>query len=451
MTRWANDAVFYHLYPLGACGAPLRNEPGAPPERRLEALFSWIGHWRELGVNALYLGPVFESSAHGYDTADFFRIDRRLGDWELFKHFVEEVHRAGIRVILDGVFHHVGRDFWAFRDVRERGPGSPYCGWFSGLRFDRHNRFGDPFAYDGWNGCEELVKLDLANPAVREHLFGAVEAWIRDFGIDGLRLDAADCIDLGFLADLAAFCRSQRSDFLLLGEVIHGDYRRWANPQTLDSTTNYECFKGLHSSFNDKNLFEIAASLRRQFAERGLYTDLPLYAFADNHDVDRVSSLLKNRAHLYPLYLLLFTMPGMPSIYYGSEWGLQGTKAQGGDPALRPPLPDRGAIGALPEPDLAPALARFARLRHETAALRRGRYREVLVRSEQLVFARELGEETVLVAVNASEAPASFELPGGPWSGCELVDLLDPPQTHRPGQGTALTLPPCWGRVMRVR
>lgn len=451
MNHWASDAIFYHLHPLGACGAPQRNELGAPPERRLETLFAWIGHWRELGVNALYLGPVFESSAHGYDTADFFRIDRRLGDWELFKRFVAEVHGAGMRVVLDGVFHHVGRDFWAFRDVRERGPGSQHCGWFSGLRFDRRNRFGDPFAYDGWNGCEDLVKLNLGDPAVREHLFCAVEAWMRDFGIDGLRLDAADCIDLGFLADLAGFCRSKRSDFLLLGEVVHGDYRRWANPQTLDSTTNYECFKGLYSSLNDKNLFEIAASLRRQFGEHGLYVGLPLYAFADNHDVDRVASLLKNRAHLYPLYLLLFAMPGMPSIYYGSEWGLRGTKQQGGDPALRPPLPRRDALAGVPEPDLAQALARIARVRRESAALRRGSYRELLVRSEQLVFARELGDETVIVAVNASDSPASLELPAGAWSGRELIDVLNPPDVVRLSPEAPLALPPCWGRVLRAR
>jgi glycosidase len=350
---------------------------------------------------------------------------------------------------MDGVFHHVGRDFWAFRELREAGQGAPHRDWFSGLRFDRRNGRGDAFAYDCWNGCQELVKLDLGNPRVREHLFTAVERWIDDFGIDGLRLDAADCMDLGFLAELARFCRGKRPDFWLLGEVVHGDYRRWANPSTLDSTTNYECFKGLYSSFNDRNLFELAASLRRQFGEHGLYRELPLYAFADNHDVDRVASLLRSRAHLYPLYLLLFTMPGVPSIYYGSEWGMTGSQ-QSGAAAVRPRLPERAAIAGLPAPELASALSRFARLRKEAPALRHGRYRELLVRAEQLVFARELGDETLVVAVNASSTPAELELPRGPWTGRSLVDLLDGSERLELAHGRSVTIPPCWGRVMRV-
>lgn len=448
MMSWARDAVFYHLYPLGACGAPPRNELEAPVERRLELLFPWIDHWRALGATALYLGPVFESSAHGYDTADYFRVDRRLGDWELLARFSRELHQAGMRLVLDGVFNHVGRDFWAFRELREHGPSAEHRGWFSGLRFDRRNRSGDPFAYDTWNGCEELVKLELGNPQVREHLFAAVDAWIRDFDIDGLRLDAADCIDHDFLAALASHCRSRRADFWLLGEVVKGDYRRWANARMLDSTTNYECFKGLYSSFNDHNLFEIAASLHRQFGEGGIYADLPLYAFADNHDVDRVASLLKDRAHLAPLYLLLFTMPGVPSVYYGSEWGLRGSKRRGAA-ALRPPLPDREALAQQPEPWLAELLTRLARLRREIPALGHGRYRQLTVRSEQLLFERELGEQSVLVAINASGQPARLELPTGPWARSPLCDLAAEGGPASLGPSRLLDVPACWGRVVK--
>ncbi len=448
--RWISDSAIYHLYPLGACGAPRQNDFGRPTEPRLEGLFGWIDRWRALGVSALLIGPVFESTAHGYDTADFFRIDRRLGDWALFQRFAQALKAAGIRLLLDGVFHHVGRDFWAFRDVRARKGASPYCGWFSGLRFDRQNRYGDGFVYDTWNGCDDLVKLDLSHPEVRAHLFSAVEAWMRDFDISGLRLDAADAIDLGFLSELARFCRGRRADFFLMGEVVHGDYRRWAGGERLDSTTNYECFKGLYSSFNDGNFFEIAYSLRRQFGEQGIYAGLPLYAFADNHDVDRVASQLRERAHLYPLYLLLFTMPGVPSIYYGSEWGMQGMRTREGDAALRPPLPApcEAAIRQLPEPDLEGALRRFIHLRRSSPALCKGDYREVLVRPQQFAFSRTCGGESLLVVINAAPRAASVELPD-PWRQGRLIDLLDQGQCARRDGDRALVVPANWGRVLR--
>jgi len=447
MAHWSHDAVFYHLYPLGACEAPEWNELGAPPENRLEKLFGWIGHWQELGVNALYLGPLFESTKHGYDTADYFRVDRRLGTNELLARLVAELHRAGIRVILDGVFHHVGRSFWAFRDVQERRQGSPYCNWFSGLRFDRSNGYGDPFGYDSWRGHEELVKLNLHEPAVRDHLFQAVASWVHDFGIDGLRLDVAECMDLGFLRDLSGFCRNLRPDFWLLGEVIHGDYRRWAGPGMLDATTNYEAYKGLWSSFNDGNMFEIGYALRRQFAEGGLYRGLPMYAFVDNHDVDRIGSVLKNPAHLYPLHVLLFTMPGVPSIYYGSEWGIAGAKKAGGDAALRPRMPEPAEAGNLPHPELATAIGRLARLRQASVALRHGAYRELKVAAQQLVFAREGAEETVVVAINGANEPVKVQLPSLP--GGALTDVLNGGERfERPSE---ITLPACWGRGLSTR
>ena len=289
-------------------------------------------------MNALYLGPLFESSAHGYDTADYYQVDRRLGNNEMLSRLSAVLHQKNIRLILDGVFNHVGRDFWAFRDVLKSGRQSAYCDWFQGLDFHKRSPYNDPFSYENWNGHHNLVKLNLSNPSVKDHLFQAVDMWIREFAIDGLRLDVADCLDLHFLKELSAFCKSRRSDFWLMGEVIHGDYRKWVNPETLDSVTNYVGYKGLYSSHVDKNYFELAHTLYRQFGEKGIYRDLLLYSFADNHDVNRVASQLKNPAHLYPLYSLLFTMPGVPSIYYGSEWGIEGKRTSQSDQALRPHL-----------------------------------------------------------------------------------------------------------------
>ena len=356
---WSQDAVFYHLFPLGCLGAPERNSFEGPRANRLSDLMRWIDYLEDLGVNALLLGPVFESSAHGYDIADYFRVDRRLGDDATLAELSRELHRRGIRLVLDAVFHHTGRDFWAFRDVREKGQASAYCDWYH-LDFTRRSPYGEPFHYKGWAGNYDLVKLNLKNSAVRDYLLKAVSWWIDRFEIDGLRLDAADALDLDFQGDLAAHCRALRPEFWLMGEVVHGDYRRWAHPGALSSTTNYEAYKGLWSSHNDHNYFEIAYTLNRQFGPDGIYRELALYSFADNHDVARVASIVKNPAHLSPLYILLMTMPGMPSIYYGSEWGIEGLKAPGTDAPLRPALNP----ASLPDNSRHPELYRLDKIAH---------------------------------------------------------------------------------------
>jgi glycosidase len=309
MTHWIDNAVFYHIYPLGLCGAPRHNDGSSAPASRLDSLAPWLEHAAWLGCNALYLGPLFESVSHGYATTDYFKVDRRLGDRASLKRLVEKAHGLGLRVILDGVFNHVGRDFFAFRDVLANRQNSAYTHWFSGLDFAADNSYHDRLSYHCWDGHQNLVKLNLANADVRGHLFDAVQYWMGEFDIDGLRLDAADVIDKGFLSELAGFTKSRNPDFWLMGEVVHGDYRDWAAPNRLDSVTNYECFKGLYSSFNDRNLFEIAWSLNRQFAEGGLYRHLTLYNFADNHDVSRVASLLKDTANLLPSTPSFFPCP----------------------------------------------------------------------------------------------------------------------------------------------
>lgn len=450
MTHWSEDSIFYHIYPLGFCGAPAQNPFTGSPIPRLEKIMAWTDHMRSMHVNALYLGPVFESTTHGYDTADYYHVDRRLGDRGTLRRVVDHLHQQGIRVILDGVFNHVGRDFWAFRDVLQRREASPYASWFHNLRFDGYSPQGDPFSYEGWNGHYSLVKLNLGNPAVKEHLLGAVEMWINELGIDGLRLDAADSFDLSFQSELAGFCRRLRPDFWLMGEVVHGNYCRWVNPATLDSVTNYECYKGLYSSLNDHNYFEIAYALNRQFGEGGIYLDLPLYAFVDNHDVNRVASLLANPAHLYPLYALLFTMPGVPSVYYGSEFGIQGRK-DGGDAPLRPVLELDALYHSAPHPHLLRAVQALAGARRSSAALRRGSYRQVHVDGEQLAFLRQHEQETVLVVLNAAqdEKLLTLRLPGiqgGTW-----VDMLDPALQApvRSGQ-VEIRVPSCWVRIMRL-
>ena len=448
MSHWSYDSIFYHIYPLGLTGAPERNDFSLPSVTRLEQLSAWIPHLKALGVNALYLGPLFESTAHGYDTADYYHVDRRLGSDQTLSDLSAALHANGIRLVLDAVFNHVGRDFWAFRDVQANGWNSPYRDWFHNLRFDGRSPYDDPFSYEGWAGHHSLVKLNLGNPAVREHLFGAVASWMESFAIDGLRLDAADVIDADFLRALASFCKSRRPDFWLLGEIVQGDYRRLVNPQMLDSATNYECYKGLYSSLDSANYFEIAYALNRQFGEGGLYRDIPLYNFVDNHDVNRVASNLRNPALLYPLYCLLFTMPGVPSIYYGSEWGLEARRTPHNDRMLRPQL-DLTQAARSAHPRLAGDIARLAALRASLPALRYGEYRQLHVASQQFAFARFTGQEYVVVLLNAAEAPVGFEVKV-PGNFSAALDLLNGDERFPVQQGRLKVdaVPACWGRVL---
>jgi glycosidase len=440
--------VFYHIYTLGFCGAPAANNFSLRPVHRLEKILAWGDHLLKMGVTAIYLGPVFESTSHGYDTVDYFNVDRRLGTNGDLKRIVAALHEKGIKVVLDAVFNHVGRDFWAFKHVRENLGKSQYASWFSGLNFGRKSPYQDPFSYDGWNGHYNLVKLNLKNPEVKNHLFYAVKKWVEQFDIDGLRLDSADCLDIGFITEFAAFCKTLKPDFWLLGEVIHGDYGRWVNAG-LDSVTNYECYKGLWSSHNDANYFEIAYSLNRQFGENGLYRRFLPYNFADNHDVNRVASTLKTKAHLYPLYILLFTMPGIPSVYYGSEWGIEGKKTKTSDRDLRPSI-DMDALNSLaPEPALQETITALAHIRQSSSALRTGNYQNLQINPQQLVFLRKNGRESVIVAVNSADQPVDVAITVPSQLNGPARDLLNYGESIEcRGGKLQINIPPNWGKVL---
>ena len=446
--HWAKEAIFYHIYPLGLCDAPAYNDVHAPVEQRLDRLYPWLAHAQSMGFTALYLGPVFQSATHGYDTVDYYQVDKRLGDNPALSRLSEAVHLHGMRLVLDGVFNHVGRDFWAFRDVLEKGETSAYVDWFHNLRFGETSPKGDPFRYEGWHGHDDLVKLNLAHPQVRSHLFDAVGMWMNQFQIDGLRLDAADCIDVDFLQSLHRFVMGRNADFWLMGEVVHGDYRNWANPHTLDSVTNYECYKGLFSSLNEGNYFEIAYSLDRQFGEQGLYKEMCLYNFVDNHDVDRVASKLTHSGHLFPLYILLYSMPGIPSVYYGSEWGLQGVKGKHTDAPLRPTLNIDQMVEQAPQPNLPELIRNLGQIRNSSSALRHGDYQALLVDHRQFAFMRQTPDETIVVMLNSASEPVEIELnlPGG---GRTFVDLLEPGEPATPREGKlSVTLPPNGGKML---
>lgn len=424
---WSYDSVFYQISTLGFCGAPTEND--GVLAHRIKKVEDWIPHMVKLGVDAIYFCPVFESDRHGYDTRDYTKLDVRLGTNEDFKEVCGKLHDNNIKVVLDGVFNHVGRGFFAFQDLLKNRENSPYKDWFTNVNFGWNNNYNDGLSYEGWEGHNELVKLNLRNEEVIRHIFSAVEGWIKEFDIDGLRLDVAYCLDENFVRTLRSFTTEKKPDFFLLGEMLHGDYNRLMNDSMLHSVTNYECYKGLYSSFNSMNMFEINHSLLRQFGPENwtLYKGKHLLSFVDNHDVTRVASILSNEKHLPLIYAMCFGMPGIPCVYYGSEWGTRADKREG-DPALRPCFEQ-------PEwNELSEFISKLAEAKKNSEALNYGSFRSVLLTNRQCIFERASGHERVMVAINADEAPftAHFD------AGCGMATDLITGQPHDFGGGSEL-------------
>lgn len=423
---WAYESVFYQIYPLGFCGAPFEND--GVQTHKIKKVEEWIPHMKKLGINAIYFSPVFESDTHGYNTRDYKKIDVRIGTNQDFKEVCQRLHENGIRVVLDGVFNHVGRGFYQFQDVLKNRENSPYLNWFH-INLGGNSNYNDGLWYEGWEGNYDLVKLNLQNGEVVHHILDAVQYWIDEFDIDGLRLDVAYCLDENFVRTLRSFTTEKKPDFFLLGEMLHGDYNRLMNDSMLHSVTNYECYKGLYSSFNSMNMFEINHSLLRQFGPENwtLYKGKHLLSFVDNHDVTRVASILSNEKHLPLIYAMCFGMPGIPCVYYGSEWGTRADKREG-DPALRPCFEQ-------PEwNELSEFISKLAEAKKNSEALNYGSFRSVLLTNRQCIFERASGHERVMVAINADEAPftAHFD------AGCGMATDLITGQPHDFGGGSEL-------------
>lgn len=441
---YINESIIYNIYPLGFCGAPKDND--GKLVYRLDKIYDCIEHLKKMSVNVLVFNPLFESSRHGYDTIDYRKVDCRLGDNNSFKKICKTLHDNGIKVILDGVFNHVGRDFFAFKDVQQNLGNSRYCNWFQNLNFGGSSPKGDPFWYEGWAGHYDLVKLNLQNDEVVNYLLDSVKFWIDEFDIDGLRLDAADCIDLEFFRKLRNVCKSKKPDFWLYGEITHGDYNRWANNELLDSVTNYECYKGIYSSHNDHNYFEIAHSLNRQFGNGGIYRNIYTYNFVDNHDVNRIASDLKDKNHLANVYTLMYTMPGVPSIYYGSEYGIAGKRTQHSDYELRPCLDLNNVENA--NYNLLNHIIKLGKVRLALDALKYGNFDNVNIMNEKLVYKRFTDNQTVFVAFNLTNHDDTI----GFDTGCnaKLTDVLNDNEVFDVNGYFELSMKPYSSRILVV-
>jgi len=404
---WYDEAVFYHIYPLGMTGAPKQNSY-SEPVKRLNTLLPWISHIKEIGCNALYIGPLFESVGHGYETTDYKRLDSRLGTNDDLKGFVSECHKAGIRVILDGVFNHTGRDFFAFKDIRENRENSPYKDWYCNVNFWGNNSFGDGFSYENWGGYDLLAKLNQRNPSVRDYICDVVRFWVKEFDIDGIRLDAADVMDFDYMKALRQVANEVKPDFWLMGEVIHGNYSRWANESTLHCVTNYMLHKALYSAHNDHNYFEVAHTVKYVSGMTG--DRLKLYTFTDNHDVERIYTKLRNKAHFVPVHIMLYTLPGIPSIYYGSEFGTEGKKERGSDDSLRPALNFDDYKNAIKTNPCTKLIAALGKIRQSTPALCYGAYGELELQTTHFAYERSLDGRSVIVTVNNGDNSVTMKL-----------------------------------------
>lgn len=431
------------MYPLGMTGAPLENNPDTPVVHRFEELDKWVPHMRDLGCTALYIGPLFESSSHGYDTRDYRLTDRRLGDNQDFIHFVKLCHQADIRVVVDGVFNHTGREFFAFRDIQEKREHSPYCGWYRGVNFGWDSPFHDGFGYEAWQGHYELPCLNLQNPEVKQYLFDVIRYWVDTFDIDGIRLDCANVMDFQFMKEMRTATAPMKNDFWLMGEVIHGEYSRWVNDEMLHSVTNYELHKSLYSGLNDHNFFEIAHNVRRlqNIGAR-------LYTFLDNHDENRIASKLKEKAHLPLAWLLLYTLPGIPSVYYGDEWAMEGVRTRDSDRALRPAISMEN--GQKLDCELTELIRQLGHIHTEHECFHGGQYQELLLTNRQYAFSRSSENSLTITAANSDDGESTLSIPVGVSAG-QAVNLIDGTSIPFENGRLTLTLPGNSGAVLEIR
>ncbi len=409
MPGWTRHAIFYHLYPLGFLGAESRCEPAAAVQHRLPRLGDWLDYVVRLGANGLLLGPVFRSSTHGYDTVDYRSVDPRLGDEDDLRALVDACRARGVRVVLDGVFHHVGRDHPAFQDVLARREASPYASWFH-VRFDPSAP--DGVDYDTFEGHRQLVRLNHDDPAVLDEVTAVCRYWL-DRGVDGFRLDAAYAVPRSFWRALTGRLRESHPDAFLFGEVLHGDYAGFVAETGVDTVTQYELWKAMWSAVHDRNFYELSWTLQRHGELLPQFRPL---TFAGNHDVTRLATAVGDDRHVAHVLAVLFTVPGTPCVYAGDELGLHGVKEhrEGGDEAVRPAFPAR------PE-ELGEDGWPVYRLHQELIALRRrqawladGRVVVGQVTNPALSYAVEGPDAAVAVALNIGDEPAALTLPLDP-------------------------------------
>ena len=392
--QWVRHAIWWHVYPLGFVGAFPADPPPDADEHRLGRIVDWIDHAVHLGASGIALGPIFASRTHGYDTTDHFRIDPRLGDDADFDRLVDEAHRRGLRVLLDGVFNHVGADFPRYRQAVET-EDPQAAGWFVGRRGRFHT----------FEGHGELITLNHRSPAVADYTAEVMTHWL-DRGADGWRLDAAYAVPAAFWAAVLPRVRERHPQAWFVAEVIHGDYPAFVDASSVDSVTQYELWKAVWSSLNDSNFHELDWALQRHNDFCGHFAPL---TFVGNHDVTRIASRLENPEHLPHALVVLFTTGGIPSVYAGDEFGYRGVKEDraGGDDAVRPEFGLPFAADDAARDTL--ALHQYLiGLRRRHPWLHDARTRALLLQNRHYAYESRCGAEALVVALNLDDQPLAL-------------------------------------------
>lgn len=427
MSDWVRHAIWWHVYPLGFVGAFPAAEPPGPGEHRLRRIVDWLDHAVELGTSGIALGPVFASRTHGYDTTDHFRIDPRLGDDDDFDHLVSEAHQRGLRVLLDGVFNHVGTEFERYRRAVE-GSDPDARSWFRGR----------PGHFHTFEGHGELITLNHKSAAVVDYTVDVMSHWLAR-GADGWRLDAAYAVPESFWAQVLPRVREAHPDSWFVAEVIHGDYAAFVDGSGVDSVTQYELWKAIWSSLNDGNFHELDWALQRHNDFLARFAPL---TFVGNHDVTRIASKLDRPEQVAHALVLLLTTGGVPSIYAGDELGYRGVKEEraGGDDAVRP------EFGAPPVPLDAAGRETWnlhqylIGLRRRNPWLHEAKTTALQVDNRGYAYETRNGDDALIVALNIDDAPMALpvatliggqaQLVGGTGAPPEEVvnELVVPPQ-----------------------
>lgn len=397
MTAWVEHAIWWQVYPLGFVGAfPASSEPPQPGEHRLRRLVDWFDHAIALGASGIALGPIFASRTHGYDTTDHYRIDPRLGDDADFDHVVAEARSRGLRILLDGVFNHVGVDFARYRQAEGD---EASARWFRGR----------PGSFHTFEGHSELITLNHDNPEVVDYVADVMAHWLGR-GADGWRLDAAYTVPQHFWAAALPRVREKFPDAWFVGELIHGDYAAVVDAATFDSATQYELWKAIWSGLNDGNFFELDWALQRHNALLSAFAPL---TFIGNHDVTRIASKLERPEHVSHALAILLTVGGVPSVYAGDELGFRGIKEEryGGDDAVRPefgtPPIELDEFGA----DVWALHQYLVGLRRRNAWLHTASTTAVRLDNRQYVYETRSGDNALLVALNIDDKPLRLTLP----------------------------------------
>ena len=455
--NWAKTSIIYHIYPLGFFGAPKYGKDENRESNRLAEIRNFYDHFKKLGINVIQFGPLFESVSHGYDTIDYMKIDHRLGNNDMFKQIVSELHDMNIRVLLDGVFNHVSREFASFKDIKAYREKSSRKHWHF-VDFSRDNPYNDGFDYQNWEGHYELVKLNLHEQEVRDYLFSISKYWLQEIGIDGWRLDVAYLVDPNFWREFRQACKKASPDCFLIGEMIHGPYDKWIGPELLDAGTGYQVYKSIWSAINNNNLYELKSILERSFhPEWGLYKNITLINFLGNHDCTRIRSILKDDRYIFPAFLFLFTTNGIPKIYYGDEIGLMGVKTEDSDEGVRGPMPKSFSEWPSMGNDIFKNIQKFVQMRKNNHALIYGDLTPVFADNNVLVFTRRSTKQTLLIIIdtNLEQTEKIIPLWNQNFNGFKFVELLEQGGEKefyvRNNQLRISELYPCWGRILELQ